>query len=156
MEPTEERASTYRLITDAGELSDVARTLQDAEIIGLDIETTDLSPRDGRLRLLQLATPEETFVIDAFAAADLSPLKEVLEGGPVKTGHNLKFDHAFLHAQHGVSLSPIFDTMLAAQLLDGGNYSASYALEAVAERYLDEEVDKSARRDRAKRSTFNA
>jgi DNA polymerase I len=146
MEPTEERASTYRLVTDAKELADVARTLQDAEIIGLDIETTDLSPRDGRLRLLQLATPEETFVIDAFAA-DLSPLKEVLEGGPVKTGHNLKFDHAFLHAQHDVSLSPIFDTMLAAQLLDGGNYSASYSLEAVAERYLDEEVDKSARRE---------
>ncbi len=147
MEPTEERASTYRLVTSSGELASVAETLRNSEIIGLDIETTDLSPRDGRLRLLQLATPEETFVIDAFAATDLSPLKEVLEGGPVKTGHNLKFDHAFLFAQHNISLSPIFDTMLAAQLLDGGNYSASYALEAVAERYLDEEVDKSARRE---------
>jgi DNA polymerase-1 len=37
--------------------------------------------------------------------------------------------------------------MLAAQLLDGGEYGASYALEAVAERYLDEAVDKSARRE---------
>ena len=36
--------------------------------------------------------------------------------------------------------------MLAAQLLDGGEYGASYALEAVAERYLDEAVDKSEQR----------
>src|SRR3712207_8994043 len=49
-------------------------------------------------------------------------------------------------AEHGICLSPIFDTMLATQLLDGGEYAPSYALEAVAERYLDESVDKSERR----------
>jgi DNA polymerase I-like protein with 3'-5' exonuclease and polymerase domains len=36
--------------------------------------------------------------------------------------------------------------MLAAQLLDGGDYSATYSLEAVAERYLDESLDKSEQR----------
>jgi DNA polymerase-1 len=113
----------------------------------VDIETTGLNPRDGRLRLIQLATPEETFVVDAFETGELTPLKAVLEDGPVKIGHNLKFDYAFLWAEHGISLSPIFDTMLATQLLDGGEYGPSYALEAVAERYLDESVDKSARRD---------
>ena len=82
-----------------------------------------------------------------FAVRDLSPLKGVLESGPVKAFHNSKFDYQFLLAEHGVSLSPLFDTMLAAQLLDGGEYGASYALEAVAERYLDEAVDKSARRE---------
>ena len=142
----EERTTTYRLVTDAQELPGVAETLSGAEALGADLETTDLSPRDGRIRLLQLATPDETFVVDAFAVRDLSPLKDVLEGGPVKTLHNGKFDYQFLLAEHGISLSPIFDTMLAAQLLDGGNYGASYALEAVAERYLDEEVDKSERR----------
>ncbi|HET6885521.1 MAG TPA: hypothetical protein VFH32_04800, partial [Rubrobacteraceae bacterium] len=142
----EERTTTYRLVTDAGELSGVAEALADAEAIGADIETTDLSPRDGKTRLLQLATPDETFVVDAFAVRDLSPLRDVLEGGPVKAFHNSKFDYQFLLAEHGISLSPIFDTMLAAQLLDGGEYGASYALEAVAERYLDEAVDKSEQR----------
>jgi DNA polymerase-1 len=61
-------------------------------------------------------------------------------------GHNLKFDYQFLHAMYGISLSPLFDTMLAAQVLDGGNYAASYSLEAVAERYLDESLDKSQQR----------
>ncbi|MDP9409856.1 MAG: DNA polymerase, partial [Actinomycetota bacterium] len=141
----EERIQSYRRVT-AEDLAAVARTLQEAETIGLDIETTALSPRDGKLRLLQLATPDETFVIDVFEAPDLSPLKEVLEDGPVKAAHNGKFDYQFLRALHGISLSPVFDTMLAAQVLDGGNYSASYSLEAVAERYLDEPLDKSEQR----------
>src|SRR5919107_5253025 len=142
----EERTSTYRLITDADELAGVADTLENAEAVGADIETTNLSPRDGKARLLQLATPEVTFVVDVFAAQDLSPLKSVLEDGPVKALHNGKFDHSFLYAVHGISLSPLFDTMLAVQVLDGGNYAASYSLEAVAERYLEESLDKSEQR----------
>ena len=142
----EERTQDYRLVTTAEDLAAVAKTLQSAEAIGVDIETTALSPHDGGMRLLQLATPEETFVIDVFEVGDLSPLTEVLEGGPVKVGHNLKFDYQFLHAMYGISLSPLFDTMLAAQVLDGGNYAPSYSLEAVVERYLDESLDKSQQR----------
>jgi DNA polymerase-1 len=142
----EERTQDYRLVTTAEDLAAVAKALQSAEAIGVDIETTALSPRDGGMRLLQLATPEETFVIDAFEVLDLSPLTEVLEGGTVKVGHNLKFDYQFLHAIYGISLSPLFDTMLAAQVLDGGNYAASYSLEAVVERYLDESLDKAEQR----------
>jgi DNA polymerase I len=142
----EERTQDYRLVTTAEDLAAVAKALQSAEAIGVDIETTALSPRDGGMRLLQLATPEETFVIDAFEVSNLSPLTEVLEGGTVKVGHNLKFDYQFLHAIYGISLSPLFDTMLAAQVLDGGNYAASYSLEAVMERYLDESLDKSEQR----------
>src|SRR5919202_850341 len=141
----EERLTPQALGTDASFLSGIAETLKGTESIGVDIETTDLSPRDGRMRLLQLATPNETFIVDVFETGDLAPLKEVLEGGPVKALHNAKFDYAFLKAEHGVSLSPIFDTMLAAQLLDGGDQGPSYALETVAERYAGVEMDKSAR-----------
>jgi DNA polymerase I len=143
----EKSLSGYKLITDASDLTGIAKTLKVAEAIGVDVETTDLSPRDGKVRLLQLATPDETFVIDVFETRDLAPLKEVLEDGPVKTLHNAKFDYAFLKSEHGITLSPIFDTMLAAQLLSGGNYEASYALEAVAGRYADFELDKSARKE---------
>jgi DNA polymerase-1 len=143
----EERVSSYRLVSGRDDLPRVAETLSGAEVIGVDIETTSLSPRDGRLRLLQISTPEETFIVDAFETKDLSPLREVLEEGPVKVLHNSKFDQEFLWVGHGISLFPVFDTMLAAQLLDGGDYAPSYALEAVAERYLEEELDKSARRE---------
>jgi DNA polymerase-1 len=141
----EERLANYRLITDAADLAAVAKSLEEAEFVGVDTETTALSPRDGRIRLLQLATPNETFVVDVFETGDLASLREVLENGPVKTLHNAKFDYSFLKAEHGISLSPIFDTMLAAQLLAGGDQSPSFSLEAVAERYIDVELDKSAR-----------
>ncbi|MDN5696713.1 MAG: bifunctional 3'-5' exonuclease/DNA polymerase [Rubrobacter sp.] len=133
---------TYSLITDRTGLERAAKTLREAESIGLDTETTALSPRDGRVRLLQLAAAGGTFIIDVFEANDLSPLKEVLESGPLKVLQNSKFDYAFLYAEHGIRLEPIFDTMLAAQLLGGGDQSASYALEALAERHLGRQLDK--------------
>jgi DNA polymerase-1 len=142
----EERTTEYRLISGAEQLSEVASSLENAEAVGLDTETTGLSPRDGRIRLLQLAAPERTFVVDLFETGDLSSLKGVLEGGPVKVLHNAKFDHAFLWSEHGISVSPVFDTMLAAQLLAGGEYEKSYSLEAVVERHLERELDKAGQR----------
>ena len=139
-----DRASQYQLIKDKEELPGITETLKNAEAIGVDTETTGLNPRDGRMRLLQLATPGKAFVIDTFEVQDLSPLVGVLQDGPPKVFHNAKFDCQFLFAEHDVRVRPIFDTMLAAQLLDGGEQGASYALTAVAERYLDEELDKSA------------
>src|SRR4028119_2298402 len=142
----EEKTTTHTLVTDPDALPGIASTLEAAEAIGTDTETTSLSPRDGRARLLQLATPEQTFVIDLFEVGDISPLKEVLEDGPVKVFHNAKFDYQFLKELHGISVAPIFDTMLAAQVLDGGRQGAAYGLDAVAERYLDEAPDKSEQR----------
>jgi ribonuclease D len=141
----EERLADYELVTTAADLAAVAESLEEAEFVGVDTETTALSPHDGRIRLLQLATSNATFVVDVFETGDLTPLKEVLESGPVKTLHNSKFDYSFLKVEHGISLSPIFDTMLAAQLLAGGDQTPSFSLEAVAERYADVELDKSAR-----------
>ncbi|BBL80570.1 bifunctional 3'-5' exonuclease/DNA polymerase [Rubrobacter xylanophilus] len=143
----EERTAAFHLITDPEGLRETARALAGAQRVGLDVEATGLSPLDARMRLLQLSTGEETFVVDAFRVGDLSPLSDVLEGGPLKVLHNAKFDYKFLHAQHGLRISPLFDTMLAAQLLDGGEQGPSYSLEAVAERYLEETVDKTARRE---------
>lgn len=143
----EKSLSKHSLITDAAGLAPIAEAIEGAEAVGVDLETTALSPRDGRIRLLQIATPDETYVIDVFEVGDLSPLKEALETGPVKVLHNSKFDYSFLKAEHGISLSPIFDTMLAAQLLAGGSQSPSFALVDVAARYADVELDKSAQRE---------
>jgi DNA polymerase-1 len=142
----EETATNYTLVTDPNELPKIASALEGAEAVGTDTETTSLSPRDGRARLLQLAIPGQTFVIDLFEVGDISALKGVLENGPVKVFHNSKFDYQFLKELHGVTAAPVFDTMLAAQVLDGGRQGAAYGLEAVAERYLEESPDKSEQR----------
>lgn len=142
------QTNAYTLVTDRAGLERAAETLRAEEYIGLDAETTGLSPRDGRIRLLQLASPRETFVVDLFEVGELAPLKELLESGPAKILQNSKFDYAFLYAEYGLRLEPIFDTMLAAQLLGGGDQSPSYTLEALSERYLGRQISKTEQSDR--------
>jgi hypothetical protein len=48
IEGVEEQTQSYRLITAAEDLAAVAGTLREAEAIGVDVETTALSPRDGK------------------------------------------------------------------------------------------------------------
>ena len=79
----EKGLASYKLVTDDAGLAEAAKTLEGAEAVGVDVETTGLNPREGRMRLLQLATGAETFVVDAFEVTDLSPLKGILEDGPV-------------------------------------------------------------------------
>ncbi len=136
------KTSGHRVISAPEDLAEAMAALKKSEAIGADIEGTGLSPRDDRMRLLQLSTGGETFIFDVFET-DISPLKEVLEDGPVKVFQNAKFDLSFLFEQHNIRVAPVFDTMLAAQLLSGGDHSASYSLDAITERYLDIEVDKS-------------
>src|SRR5947207_7945663 len=65
------------------------------QVIGVDTETTSLDPLQGRVRLLQLAVPEQNFVIDLFElpAFEHSGLRELLTSSEtVKVFHNAKFD----------------------------------------------------------------
>ena len=126
---------------------DVKTALNDvmsSAAVGLDIETTGLNPRADKIRLVQLATHRDVYVLDAFKT-DVRILKPLFDSvdGPVITGHNLKFDLAFLRragidAPRGARL---FDTMLASKLLSAGE-EARHGLSFVVSRYLNETIDK--------------
>ena len=57
----------YQLVKTPEELRDAVSELSNAQVIGLDTETTDLDPYLARLRLIQLATPEARKVLEAKA-----------------------------------------------------------------------------------------
>lgn len=125
--------------TDEGLRALIPALLQ-AEAIGVDTETTALSPLDGRMRLVSLATPNEAWVVDAFAVSSLEPLRPVFAAPrPIKVLHNAKFDMRWLLQHHGLELHGVFDTMLASRLLQE---SPGNSLRKVAAHYLGEEVDK--------------
>jgi DNA polymerase-1 len=159
----------YRLITDAGEVADACERLARHAELGFDTETTSLSPFDGRLRLVQLAgSGEPIYVFDLFAlapsgqAADapaLEPLRRLLAATrPVKVAHNSKFDAKWVRRHLGVELcgdfdsraenkneverGGLFDTLLASQLISAGEQEDRHSLASVAERYLNQAVDK--------------
>jgi DNA polymerase I len=144
----------YELATTPDQLRRAVDHLASRQVIGLDTETTDLDPYVSRLRLIQLATPENVFIIDLdkFSGYDLkngdelAPLRRLITSArPIKIAHNAKFDAKFIKHNLGVDIGGLFDTLLASQLVSAGDIEERHGLEAIAGRYLNEAVDKSER-----------
>jgi DNA polymerase I-like protein with 3'-5' exonuclease and polymerase domains len=144
----------YELIENTAALRGAVAALFNQHVIGLDTETTELDPYLGRLRLIQLATPEKVYIIDFNRFADeeikgldaLARLPQLLAAPrPIKIAHNAKFDAKFIKHNLGVDLGGLFDTLLASQLVSAGDIEERHGLNAIAERYLNEAVDKSER-----------
>src|SRR5262245_52816886 len=139
------RAVSYKLIERADDLSLACEHLRKERIIGLDTETTGLDPHTSKLRLIQLATPAQVYLIDCFRlnAEQITPVLGLLAAPrPVKVGHNAKFDAKFLLRHCGIRLGGIFDTYLASVLASAGDENDRHGLDAVATRYLDTRVVK--------------
>jgi ribonuclease D len=146
----------YQVIKTAEALRKAIESLSAHQVIGLDTETTELDPYVGRLRLIQLATPNGVHIIDldAFSGSDgglressaLAPLRDLLSAPrPIKIAHNAKFDAKFIKHHLGADLNGIFDTLLASQLIGAGDIEERHGLDTVASRYLNESVDKTER-----------
>ena len=115
----------------------------------MDTETTGLDAHTARLRLLQLATPQASFILDFFATPleSLAPLLALLVAPtPIKVAHNAKFDAKFLLKYCGVRLNGIFDTYLTSQLVAAGDDAIRHGLASVAQRYLGYSLDKEEQR----------
>lgn len=132
------------LVTDAQHAaSSIARWFTDDpennKFVGLDIETTGLNPYEKAIRLVQLSTGDGAFLIDVFDTPDLEPLRNILESGPVKVLHNAKFDVKFLLLHYDIKVAPVFDTMIAYQMLYGPHGAG---LKNVVAHLLEEDVAK--------------
>ncbi len=90
-------AGDVQLITSPSELKSALPVLLAAPTVGLDCETTGLDPRRDQLRLVQLAVPDRTYVVDCFRL-DSRALVPVIDGARRLVGHNLAFDLSFLAA----------------------------------------------------------
>jgi len=138
-----ELTPAYTMLTTAHDVQEMLTAVRGVSVVGLDTETTGLDPLTDRLRLIQIATPDAAYMLDAFAL-DPRLIAPLLSGeGPLLVGHNVKFDLRFLESA-GLAMPAgqrLFDTMLAAQLLSAGT-RVKHSLAAVAERALGIAIDK--------------
>ncbi|MCA9548022.1 MAG: DEAD/DEAH box helicase, partial [Myxococcales bacterium] len=121
------------------ELVDAVGELQDAELLGLDVETT---LGDHSLCLVQLATPERTWLIDPLAIDDLSPLAALLADPKVrKVIHNARFERGVL-GRLGMTIEPVSDTLERSRQAHGRKAEGGHSLRVACERSLGLFLDK--------------
>ncbi len=136
--------SPHYLVKDRDGLGAVLAALDDSDVVGLDLETTGLDPRQDRVRLLALDCDTNdggrfTYLIDCFVV-DPTPLWEVLAGKELVI-HNAAFDLAFLARLGFTPAAQVHDTLLLSQLLTAGT-GERVTLAACSQRDLGLTLDK--------------
>ncbi|MDQ5826228.1 MAG: DNA polymerase, partial [Chloroflexota bacterium] len=134
----------YELINDPSRLAQVAELLAHETVLGVDTETTGLDPHVSELLLLQVATADKVYIVDCRRVVPIA-LKPLLENPNVlKVAQNAKFEYEMLKQQCGITLTNMYDTMLAERICTAG-LGREISLKQIAARYVGAVLDKSVR-----------
>lgn len=107
-------------------------------VVGLDLETNGLNPRENDILVLSLSTDTETYVlgVNEYPRSFFIQLFENLKKCDRVIAHNAKFDASFLYAKYRLTLKNWFCTLLASQILDNRPDAPSHSLVSALDRYL--------------------
>ena len=126
--------SSYILVTDSRHLAEVCRTLLQATRIAVDTEADSMHHYPEKVCLVQIATPEQAYLIDPLAIHDLSALAPVLAAkGIQKLLHGADYDVRGMNRDYGMVFNNLFDTHLAARVLGLERVGLAGLLEDVLE-----------------------
>ena len=143
----------YKVIMTNNELNNLINILNNSDLISIDLETTSLVPMSAEIVGISFCIKEDTGyyipilyqekIKENFGNNDLqvvlNSIKKTVENENIhKTGQNIKYDSLILRA-HGLKINGIvFDTLIAAHLLNPG--LRSYKLENLSLEYLNYEM----------------
>ena len=135
--------------SDYYEIISIAKSLEIInkwDLVQFDTETSGRDPHCCKILCAQFGNraADIQIVVDT-STVDILLYKNILETKLI-IGHNLKFDIQFLY-NHGIIPTNVWDTMIIEQLLHLGfdNKFFHYSLQAVAERRLNIDIDKTTR-----------
>lgn len=113
--------------------------LRDEPLLAVDTEAASFHRFIDRVYLLQVSSRQETAVVDPLAVQGLGPLAEMLADPAVEiVFHDADYDLRLLDREYGFRATNIFDTRIAAQLLN----EPGVGLAALLEKYLGLRLDK--------------
>lgn len=130
----------YQLITDTLNLKAVCEYAQSCDAVAIDTEFVRTRTLKPKLGLIQLYDGKHLVLIDPLAIDDLSPLVVLFEDqSVVKVLHSCSEDLETFWSSMKVIPSPVFDTQLAASLLNMGT-TLGYA--KLVQEMLGQSLDK--------------
>jgi len=110
-----------------------------AALIAVDTEAASFHRYRDRIYLVQLSTRSLTAVVDPLAVSDLTVLGHWLaDPSKEKVFHDADYDLRILHRDYGHTAANLFDTRIAAQLLD----EPGIGLAALLLKYVGVTLDK--------------
>jgi ribonuclease D len=113
--------------------------LQQEPLIALDTEAASFHRFRDRVYLLQVSTRHETAVVDPLAVSSLDRLGELLANPAIEiVFHDADYDLRLLENEYGFRATNLFDTRIAAQLLN----EPGIGLAALLEKYAGVRLDK--------------
>jgi len=128
-----------RLVQTQAELERLFERLRTEPILAVDTEAASFHRYRDRVYLLQLSSREETAVVDPLSVSSLAPLGEVLADSRIEiVFHDADYDLRLLGHEYGFRSTKLFDTRIAAQLLN----EPGVGLAALLEKYLNVRLDK--------------
>jgi ribonuclease D len=133
------RSNHVRLIQSQDELESLFERLRGQPLLAVDTEAASFHRYRDRVYLLQLSSRQETAVVDPLAVTSLAPLGAVLADPNVEiVFHDADYDLRLLAHEYGFGGTNLFDTRIAAQLLN----EPGVGLAALLEKYLGVRLDK--------------
>lgn len=127
------------LIASEQDLSALVDELRQAPVLAVDTEAASFHRHIDRIYLIQVSTRETTAIIDPVAVKDLSGFGALLADPEIEVVfHDADYDLRLFDLQYGFRATRLFDTRVAAELLN----EPGLGLAALLERHLDVRVDK--------------
>ncbi len=131
--------AAFELITDPEKLALRMRTLASETVLALDTEASSFHRFKERVCLVQLSTRDRTYLVDPLAINDLAPLGTLLADPKMEVViHDADYDLRILARHHGIRVENVFDTLVAAELLN----EPEIGLAALLKKYMNIDVDK--------------
>jgi len=130
---------TVRLIDSQAELERLFQRFQGEPLLAVDTEAASFHRFHDRIYLFQLSSRLETAVVDPLAVTSLAPLAGALADPNVEiVFHDADYDLRLLNQEYGFGITNLFDTRIAAQLLN----EPGVGLAALLEKYFGVKLDK--------------
>jgi ribonuclease D len=128
-----------RLIQSQADLERLFERFKGEPLLAVDTEAASFHRYRDRIYLLQLSSRGETAVVDPLAVSSLALLAAVLADPNVEiVFHDADYDLRLLDLEYGFRATNLFDTRVAAQLLN----EPGVGLAALLEKYLKVRLDK--------------